>query len=171
MVSKYCDWSLSSKWSYRRAIIWNKRKLGLTGIKFYRPFQMHFFNENFFFHIKISNLSPHFMDRESAGKSGNVKHWKYLDMINTSIHKLTLQKQCLLIYITSYNTQIPDDIRKIQRISSVARGTFDERFFVIQIRWKFNFALIQVVNQWLLWNFAHGMTALLLWHVQNVLAI
>ena len=42
---------------------------------------------------------------------------------------------------------------------------------VIQIQWKFHFALIQVVRKWMLWNFAHDMTALLTWHVQNFVTI
>ena len=41
----------------------------------------------------------------------------------------------------------------------------------IQIQWKFNSTLIQVVVKWLLWDFAHGMTAYLQWHVQNFIAL
>ena len=40
----------------------------------------------------------------------------------------------------------------------------------IQIRWKFHSALIQVVVMGSLQNFAHGMTALLSWHVHNIIA-
>ena len=40
------------------------------------------------------------------------------------------------------------------------RGPFHQRFsIVIQIRWKFRSALIQVVVKWSLWNIAHGTTA------------
>ena len=41
---------------------------------------------------------------------------------------------------------------------------------VIQIRWKFDPALIQVVNKRSLCNFAHGTTSVLPWHVQNFVA-
>ena len=37
---------------------------------------------------------------------------------------------------------------------------------IIQIRWKFHSALIHVVMKKSLWNFSHGMTAGLSWHVQ-----
>ena len=40
-----------------------------------------------------------------------------------------------------------------------------------QIQWKFYSALLKVVAKWLLWKFAHGMAALLLWHVQNCAVI
>ena len=43
--------------------------------------------------------------------------------------------------------------------------------FVIQIRWKFHSTLIQVIGKWSLWKFAHVTTALLSYHVQNVVAI
>ena len=42
---------------------------------------------------------------------------------------------------------------------------------VIQICWKFHCALIQVVVKSLLWNFAHGLTTVLPWHVQNFVAV
>ena len=42
---------------------------------------------------------------------------------------------------------------------------------VIQIWWKFHSALTQIVVKWLLWNFAHGKTAVLLWRVRNSVAI
>ena len=37
---------------------------------------------------------------------------------------------------------------------------------VVQIRWNFHSALIQVAVKWSLWNFARGTTAVLSWHVQ-----
>ena len=37
---------------------------------------------------------------------------------------------------------------------------------VIQIRWKFNYVLIQIVVKWSLWNFAHDTTSVLSWHGQ-----
>ena len=53
-----------------------------------------------------------------------------------------------------------------------AGAHFNNKFsIVIQIQWKFYPAAIQVVGKWLLWNFAHGTTAVLLWHVQNFVAI
>ena len=42
---------------------------------------------------------------------------------------------------------------------------------LIQIRWKFHSALIQVIVKWMLWNFAHDMTVVLLCHVQNFVVI
>ena len=41
----------------------------------------------------------------------------------------------------------------------------------IEIRWKFHSALIQFVVRRSLWNFAHGMTAVLSCHVQNFVVI
>ena len=41
----------------------------------------------------------------------------------------------------------------------------------IQMWWKFDFALFQILKKWLLQNLAHGMTAGLLWHVLNFVAI
>ena len=42
---------------------------------------------------------------------------------------------------------------------------------LIQIWWKFNFALIQIVVQWSLGNHAHVTTTVLSWHVQNFVSI
>ena len=42
---------------------------------------------------------------------------------------------------------------------------------VFQIQWKWHSALIKVVMKWSLWNFAHGMTAVMSWHVQNFVAM
>ena len=42
---------------------------------------------------------------------------------------------------------------------------------IIQIRWKFHFALIQVVGKRSLSNFAYDMTAVMPLHVQNFVAI
>ena len=42
---------------------------------------------------------------------------------------------------------------------------------VIQIRWKFHSALIQVIVKWWLWNIAHSTTTVLSCHVQNSVAI
>ena len=51
-------------------------------------------------------------------------------------------------------------------------GPFHERFsIVIQIQWQFHSALIQVLVKWSLCNFAHGMTAVLFWDVQNFVVI
>ena len=52
------------------------------------------------------------------------------------------------------------------------RGPFQERFFhiIIQIGWKFHSAVIQVVMKQSVWNFAHGMTAVLSWYVHNFVA-
>ena len=52
-------------------------------------------------------------------------------------------------------------------------GLFHEQFLhrKIHIRWKFHSAPIQVVVKWSLWNFAHGMTAVLSWHVHNFVEI
>ena len=41
----------------------------------------------------------------------------------------------------------------------------------IQIWWKFNFCFIHILGIWLSQNFAHAMTAVLLWHVQNFVTI
>ena len=41
----------------------------------------------------------------------------------------------------------------------------------IQIWWKFHSALIQIIVKWSLWNLAHGTEDVLLWHVQNFVAI
>ena len=37
--------------------------------------------------------------------------------------------------------------------------------------WLFHFALIQILTKWSLQNFAHGLTAVLSWHVSNFVAI
>ena len=42
---------------------------------------------------------------------------------------------------------------------------------VIQIQGKIHSSLIQVLVKWLLLNFAHGTTAVLLWHVQNLVVM
>ena len=42
---------------------------------------------------------------------------------------------------------------------------------IIQIRWKFYCAVIQVPVKWLLWNFAHDISAVLSWHVKTFVAI
>ena len=42
---------------------------------------------------------------------------------------------------------------------------------VIQTRWKFHSALIQVVVKQSLWNFGCGTTTMLSWHVQNFVVI
>ena len=47
----------------------------------------------------------------------------------------------------------------------------NEFFIVLQIWWKFYSALIQVAMKWSLSNSAHGMTAQLLYHVQNFVTI
>ena len=39
----------------------------------------------------------------------------------------------------------------------------------IQIRWEFRFALTSILMQWSLQIFVHGTTAVLSWHVQNLL--
>ena len=41
----------------------------------------------------------------------------------------------------------------------------------IHIRYKIQFAIIQILIKWLLQNFAHGMTAMLSCHVQTFVAI
>ena len=41
---------------------------------------------------------------------------------------------------------------------------------VIQIWWRICFALIQIVSNWSLQNFAHATTAVLSWHVQKFVA-
>ena len=41
---------------------------------------------------------------------------------------------------------------------------------VIQKRWEFQPALMQIVRKQSLWNFAHGTPAKLSWHVQNFVA-
>ena len=48
------------------------------------------------------------------------------------------------------------------------RSHFMNNLFIviIQIQWKYNFVPIQDVLKWLLNNFAHGTTDVLLWHVQ-----
>ena len=38
---------------------------------------------------------------------------------------------------------------------------------VNKIWWKFDSVLIQVIVKWSLWHFAHGMAAVLSWHVQT----
>ena len=51
-------------------------------------------------------------------------------------------------------------------------GSFHEQFsIVLHILCKFHSALIQIVVEWPLWNFVHGMTTMLSWHVQNFVAI
>ena len=42
---------------------------------------------------------------------------------------------------------------------------------VVQIWWKFHFAFIHFVIKWLQQHFAHDMTAVLSWHVQNFVVI
>ena len=39
------------------------------------------------------------------------------------------------------------------------------------MRWKFHFPLIQILMKWSQQNFAHGMTAMLSWRVQNFVVI
>ena len=46
----------------------------------------------------------------------------------------------------------------------------DDTWIIRQIRCKFDLALIQIVKNWLLQNFAHATTAMLSWHVQNFLS-
>ena len=53
-----------------------------------------------------------------------------------------------------------------------SRALFTNGFSIaIQIRWKFRCTLISILIQWSLRNFAHGTTAVLSWHVQNIVAI
>ena len=58
-------------------------------------------------------------------------------------------------------------------VNILRHGThFTNNFsIVIHIWWKFHFALIQAVAHWLLLNFAHGMTAVLSWQMQNFVGI
>ena len=52
------------------------------------------------------------------------------------------------------------------------RGHFTNDFFgLIQIRWKFHSAPIQVILKWSLWNFAHGTTVQLSWLLHNYVAL
>ena len=55
--------------------------------------------------------------------------------------------------------------------SSFYSGAHFTNDFIIQIRWKFHSALIQVLVKWLLWNFARDITAVLSWHVQNFVVV
>ena len=51
-------------------------------------------------------------------------------------------------------------------------GPFPNYFSItLQFRCSFHFALIQVVMKLSLQNFAHGMIAVLLWHVLNFIAL
>ena len=45
----------------------------------------------------------------------------------------------------------------------------NEFSIAIQIRWKFRFSLTSALILWSLQNFVHGTTAVLSWHVQNLL--
>ena len=69
-------------------------------------------------------------------------YWHYVNIFVTNI------LQC------SYGSQLTSDFS-----------------IVIQIRWKFHSALIQVVVKWSIWSFAHGTTAALSWHVQDFVTI
>ena len=42
---------------------------------------------------------------------------------------------------------------------------------VIQIRWKFRFSLASILTKWSLHAFVHATTAVLSWHVQNLVEI
>ena len=62
---------------------------------------------------------------------------------------------------------------KLNHVSKRGPGArFTNGFSIaIQIRWEFRFALISILMQWSLQNFAHDTTAVLSWHVQKFVAI
>ena len=59
------------------------------------------------------------------------------------------------------------------KYNSHSQGLYHYRFFLItiQIQWKFHFALISILTNSSLQNFAYDMTVVLSWHVQNFVVI
>ena len=56
---------------------------------------------------------------------------------------------------------------RVCRIRITKQGRISRFSMVTQIRWKFNFALIQIARKWSLWNFARGTTTVLSRNAQN----
>ena len=67
-----------------------------------------------------------------------------------------------------YDVTVMESVTIVDRVIMRSGAHFMNNWFIviIQIQWKYNFVPIQDVLKWLLNNFAHGTTDVLLWHVQ-----
>ena len=116
-------------------------------------------------------------DHHQTGDYGWINH------MNPFItDELTATKLCAYFSLhcmrISANQQIQTHYHPAYNFPRVSKpvlkpGThFTNNFsIIIKIWWIFHSALIQILIKWSLWNFAHGMTAVLSWHVQNFVAI
>ena len=101
-----------------------------------------------------------------TSKQSNLAHFHYNDVIMGAIASQISSPTT--VYSTTYSDA---DQRKHQSSASLHKWPVTREnvsiwwrhhvltIFVIQIRWKFNFALIQIVVKWSLQDFAHGSVA------------
>ena len=99
-------------------------------------------------------------------RCGVYKVWHISDIFITNIK----QKTCwfsLVFHVDWY--------KLTSRPSEANSGTYANIYLgpisltAFPSRWKFRFTLISILIQWSLQNFVHGTTAVLSWHVQNLL--
>ena len=95
---------------------------------------------------------------------------RYITLCQLFIKLITsITKQC---HFSGWSNTFSADVvsRACHLIRFRAHLTKDSSI-IIQICWKFHFALIHIIMNYLLQSFAHDMTAQLSWHVQNFVAI
>ena len=93
----------------------------------------------------------------------SVEHWFSLQNRNCKVFKeIQLFLKFVHFLVLKRRTQI-----QINTIGPVSY--FNNNFSVVnQIWWKTTFILALFLTKWLLQHFAHGMTTVLLWHVQKI---